>query len=69
MHNIKYNSRVKTISSFFIHGALPCDTLYIDECLMSHPGAIVGIISKVNPKNVVMAGDVLQIPFIPRVPG
>ncbi|QIJ70136.1 polyprotein [Dougjudy virga-like virus] len=61
-------SRVRTIHSILINGCRDkVNTLYIDEALMSHCGEIVLVSHKTQCKNMVLVGDVKQIPYICRV--
>lgn len=59
--------RYRTMASYLMHGYEgECDTLWVDEAYMSHPGAIVAVIIQSRCKRAVLLGDELQIPFINR---
>jgi len=58
---------VRTIHSYLSRPDVKVDNLLIDEAFMQHPGMIVCAIVKSEAKFVRMVGDVLQIPFVPRV--
>ncbi|QUE41594.1 ORF1 [Indomegoura indica nege-like virus 1] len=60
----------RTAASYLLNHSknIRTDTLYIDEALMHHAGAIAYIISLSGCKQVTLIGDKNQIPFVNRTP-
>lgn len=61
------NDRIRVIQSFLLK-PLRCERLFIDEAFMQHPGMILAAIYLSECSFVRCMGDVLQIPFVCRVP-
>jgi len=61
---------IRTTKSFLINTKknLRRNVLHIDEALMSHPGELFFCVALSGAKIVRMLGDVMQIPFINRMP-
>lgn len=75
LHKISKNcSNVKkfyrTLASYLInpHKAVPTESLFIDESLMSHPGALLFAVLISKAKKIRLFGDNLQIPFVNKLP-
>nr|UTQ79653.1 replicase protein [Aphis glycines nege-like virus 1] len=66
----QFRQYYRTLASYLINKekAVPTRTMYIDEALMSHPGAIFFCIQLCGASVVRLLGDTLQIPFVNRTP-
>nr|AWV55642.1 ORF1a/ORF1b [Little cherry virus 1] len=61
---------VKTVDSFNMNGKKAIvDELYVDECYMSHSGAILMALSNIDFTNCKFFGDENQIPYSVRLTG
>nr|CEO12400.1 methyltransferase and helicase domains [Little cherry virus 1] len=61
---------VKTIDAFNMHGKkVIVDELFVDECYMSHSGAILMALSNIDFTNCKFFGDENQIPYSVRLTG
>nr|QLI57489.1 polyprotein [Little cherry virus 1] len=61
---------IKTVDSFNMNGKKAIvDELYVDECYMSHSGAILMALSNIDFTNCKFFGDENQIPYSVRLTG
>nr|UTQ79680.1 replicase protein [Aphis glycines nege-like virus 1 iso AG1] len=66
----QFRQYYRTLASYLINKekAIPTQTMYVDEALMSHPGAIFFCVQLCGASVVRLLGDTLQIPFVNRTP-
>nr|UTQ79675.1 replicase protein [Aphis glycines nege-like virus 1 iso 1] len=66
----QFRQYYRTLASYLINKekAIPTHVIYVDEALMSHPGAIFFCVQLCGASVVRLLGDTLQIPFVNRTP-
>ncbi|CZS63540.1 Replication-associated polyprotein [Privet leaf blotch-associated virus] len=61
------SSRVRTLDSYLLNPNVTCETLFIDEFGLAHPGALPMAAVLTKCKRCILFGDTEQIPFCNRI--